>query len=276
MRVLAIPAVLLAACGWVRGGAPSGVDPGDIDQADRLVATRAVDGRLEEAIRILEGIEAAAPGDPRVLGRLSWALYLRDEAAPEDTLRRWEEGTGVGWACLEGGPAFAAALDRHRGRITDEVAARVATDRADCLLGVAAGWSRHVQAGDPVALAIDLEPIRALADRAAALMEGTDRAREAHRVAARVRLLVPPTLGGDPSPAGARLASACGPADEADPGCLVDLAELAWGPAGERVRWTEALTRAARIPDETEPADIAVARDRARRMLTPPGESADD
>jgi len=267
MAPASILALLLAACALVRGHEP-GV-PSDLDRADRLVATRAQEGRLGEAIDLLRRLAEVSPGDPQVLGRLSRALYLRDEAAPPGSDRRWEDGVGVAWACLAGAPAFAAALDRHRGRITDEVAARIPPDRVACLLGLVAGWSRRVQAGDPTAMAIDLEPLRALADRAVAL--DPLRATESRRLAARVRLLVPPTLGGDRDEGTALLEAACGPAPDA--GCLVDLAVLAYGPGD--ARRAGALEAAAAAPAGPEPADVGRARQQARDLLAPAGVSGD-
>jgi len=254
---LLVPA--LAACALVHGSGPG--DPEDLDRADLLVRTRAEEGRLEEALVLLRRLSEETPGDPRVQGRLSWALYLRDEAAPPGTGHRWEEGVGVAWACLAAAPAFATALDRHRGRITDEVAARIQADRAPCLLGLVAGWSRRVQSADPLAMAIDLEPLRALADRAVAL--DPLRATESRRLAARVRLLVPPELGGDRAEGAALLEAACGSAP--DPGCLLDLAVLAYDPGD--ARRVGALEAAAAEPAGPEPADVARARSLARDLL---------
>jgi len=257
-----ISVILMAACALTRVGAGGG-EPGDLDLADHLVDSRAEEGRLGQAIDLLRQIDARSTGDPRVQGRLSWALFLRDEGAAPSTGHRWEEGVGVGWTCLVGAPAFATAVDRHQGRITDEVAARVPTDRATCLLGLVAGWSRRVQAGDPAAMAIDLDPLRALADRAAALVTDPAAVAEARRVAARVRLLVPPELGGDPAQAATELAEAC--EVTASPGCWVDLATLALDPREDR--WTEVLLRAAQPLGIPEPVDVTRARQQARDLL---------
>ncbi|MBN1335585.1 MAG: hypothetical protein JXB39_06460 [Deltaproteobacteria bacterium] len=260
--------LFLGACVLVRQGSPTADLEDELRQADRLVAGRAEEDRLGKALEILRRLDARSPGDPEVLGRLSWVLYLRDEALPEDGARRWEEGIAVGWACLDNARAFSAALDRNRGRVTDAVAGRIPTSHATCALGLVAGWSRRVQASGPAALAIDLDPLRALADRAEALLANTPEAAEAGRLAVRVRLLVPPVLGGNPARDGARLAEICGPDPAADPGCLVDLAVLAWGPSGDQARWAEALTRAALAPSHPEPPEWARARQQARDLLS--------
>ncbi len=163
--------LLLIGCFLFRRDSPDHFDMA-LEAADELFEQRADPQRLEEAIDAYVLIQASAPGDPRVLLRLSRAFTARAETLPPlERRKELELARGYGLECLSVNPGFASRWDLAGGRVTPQVARLLTAADAPCLATTLYAWVRWAEQRGAAA-GIDLPALQALSDRAAALPTG--------------------------------------------------------------------------------------------------------
>lgn len=209
---------------------------------DGLIHERDDPDKLDEALVAIDALALELGDDPRLLSRLAHVHYARAYGHPDPArppVRVYEAGREAAWRCLYQDPAFEGVLSSTGGRINGAAAGRIEEERASCLLWLVANWSRWLALRDPGGLAIDLEPLQVLSDRAVELSAGRRRA-QALGSAGLSRALAPAALGPDLDES-RRL---FGRAIQQDPDNLslrVDLAEYVFAPLEDELRFEQTL-----------------------------------
>lgn len=270
-RLAILTGLLLAACGHLdRRSRGPGFDE-RLAQVDELLRQREEVAKLDQALALIDELMLDMGDDPRLLYRLSMARYAQgygfaaDEPPP---LRLYEAGRETAWRCLYQDPAFEGVLTSTGGHIGPAAADRIGEEQARCLLWLVANWTRWLALRDPAGLAIDLQPLQVLADRAVELGTGGRRA-QALGLAGLSRALAPTALGPDLEEARKLMLRAV----EQDPHNLslrVDLAEYVYGPLEDRVSYRESLEAALAISPDTGGRWVLEnqrAHERARALL---------
>lgn len=165
--------------------------------ADREFAEREERARLEAAIEGYQDLATAEPDDPDLQARLAqaWtALAYGHAEDPEQRRVYYETAREVSWRCLERVPSFSAAGAGRGGRIEPVVARRIPTSHTGCVLVLVESWSRLVAQEGTAAMALDLAPLRVLADRALEMTQDTVEHAHAEHLSGMVRALVPPAF----------------------------------------------------------------------------------
>lgn len=163
--------LLLLSCVFFRRDRQDAVELA-LDAADALYAQRTDSERLDEAIGAYVLILSDAPGDGRVLWRLSRAFTSRAEGIEgEDRRKELELARGYGLQCLAINPGFAARMDLNGGRITRNAARQLTVADAPCVEHTLYAWVRWAEGRGPAA-AVDLPALEALSGRAVELNAG--------------------------------------------------------------------------------------------------------
>jgi len=221
-------------------------------QVDALLSQRQDPDQLEQALIVIDEALLDIGDDPRLLARLALAHHAQGyghAGAEPPPVRLFEAGREVAWRCIYEDPAFAGVLTSTGGQINAEAAQRIGDDHGRCLLWLVANWTRWLSLRDPAGLAIDLQPLQVLADRAVELNTGHRRA-QALGLAGLSRALAPPSMSPDLEQARGLMLRAV----DQDPDNLslrVDLAQYVYGAVDDRVSFRETLQAVLDIPVET-------------------------
>jgi len=242
--LVALAVIGVLACGhFERRRATANTDE-QLAQIDALLRERHDPERLDEALLALDTLMLDMGDDPRLLARLSMAQHAQAYAVAAEggePVRLFEAGRETAWRCLYQEPAFEGVLSAAGGHIGPAAAQRIDEAHGRCLLWLVANWTRWLALRDPAGFAIDLEPLRVLADRAVELNSGPRRA-QALGLAGVSRALAPAAMNPDLGEARALLLRGV----EQDPtnlSLLVDLVEYVYGPLEDRVSQREILDR---------------------------------
>lgn len=213
-----------------------------IAEVDALLRLRQDPQKLDEAEQAIGDLMLDLGDDPRLLSRLAMVHYARaygHDAPQPPPLRIYEAGREAAWRCLYQDPSFQGVLSSTGGRIGVAAAARIGEDQTDCLLWLVANWSRWLALRDPAGVAIDLQSLQVLADRAVDLTAGYRRAM-ALDLAGMSRAMAPLAFGPDMDEAHSLFQRAI----QHDPDNLsiqVDLAEFVYGPLEDERRFRDTL-----------------------------------
>jgi len=146
---------------------------------------------LEEALEIYQSLADEVPSDLRVAEKLTRALYLRGYVFPDvepPPHAFFESARTTGWNCLSAGTGLVLG-SVARGNKQDVTGyERVDSDRAGCMVYTTLAWARWLSARGTAAMALDLVPLKALA-QGAVTVAGTMEAGKAEHAYALVLAL---------------------------------------------------------------------------------------
>jgi hypothetical protein len=183
-------------------------------RADPEALADAVAGYLEEHQRTGD--------DARVLERVARAYLVVGMAEPERSREHWQVAREAALRCLMTGSGFSGRVSAAGGRIVPAAAARIPAAHAGCATWGGLAWARQVEARGAGGVALDLEPLAALASRSVEIARNPTERAAARHLQGLVAALPPDALGPDLPLADAQLAAA----GEADLVARVDHARL--------------------------------------------------
>lgn len=183
----AILALALSGC----GGAKRDALERRLAEADALYRSRG-EGGLTAMVESHLSLNDRFPDNPEVLWRLSRAYALLGDVEPETAERHYANARDFGLRCLLLNGSFAGLAAAQGGRVTKAAVAELPEESVPCVVWTAMGWARLVDTRGAAGMALDLEPIEALARRAVELdpRYGSGRAQHALGLA----LALPPDV----------------------------------------------------------------------------------
>ena len=154
--------------GCVARGPSEAADPllRTLDTTDHTIERGRDADAFDEALDIYASLAAEAPDDLRVAERLTRALYLRGYAFPErmpspETF--YESARATGWRCLSAGTGLVLGSVARGSKLETAGYERLDKSRSGCMVYTTLAWARWIALRGSQAMALDLEPLKALA-----------------------------------------------------------------------------------------------------------------